>query len=57
MKELHKDILKMGVMTQEAIFKSTESLKNREKPVAQEVISADSHIDDIENVIDDGAST
>lgn len=53
LKELHKDILKMGVMTQEAIFKSTESLKNREKPVAQEVISADSHIDDIENVIDE----
>ena len=27
LKELHKEILRMGVMAQEAIFKSIESLK------------------------------
>jgi phosphate transport system protein len=53
LKKLHKDILKMGVMTQEAIFKSTDALKNHEKPVAQEVIDADNNIDDMENAIDE----
>lgn len=53
LKELHKEILKMGVMTQEAIFKSIESLKNREKSLAQEVIASDNKIDELELVIDE----
>lgn len=53
LKELHKDILKMGVMTQEAIFKSIESLKNRDAGQARQVIVDDERIDDIENEIDE----
>jgi len=51
--DLHKDILQMGVMTQEGIFKSTESLKVRNKVLAQEVIDSDSKIDEMENMIDE----
>jgi phosphate transport system protein len=53
LKELHKEILKMGVMTQEEIFKSTESLKNRDKSQAQAVISSDEKIDELELSIDE----
>jgi len=53
LKELHKDILKMGVLAQEAIFKSIEALKNRDKAQAQEVISADNKIDELELAVDD----
>jgi phosphate transport system protein len=53
LKELHKDILKMAVMTQEGIFKSTESLKNRDKSIAQDVIANDKKIDEQELVIDE----
>ena len=53
LKELHKDILKMGALAQEAIFKSIESLKNREKVQAQDVIDADNKIDELELAIDD----
>ena len=53
LKELHKDILKMGVMAQEAIFKSIEALKNRDKAMAQEVINADNKIDELELVVDE----
>lgn len=53
LKELHKDILKMGVMTQEAIFKSIDSLKNRDAAQARQVIIDDGRIDDIENEIDE----
>ncbi len=53
LKELHKEILKMGVMTQEEIFKSIESLKNRDKSQAQAVISSDERIDELELAIDE----
>jgi phosphate transport system protein len=53
LKELHKEILKMGVMTQEEIFKSIESLKNRDKSQAQGVISSDERIDELELAIDE----
>jgi phosphate transport system protein len=53
LKELHKDILKMGVMAQEAIFKSIEALKNRDKAMAQEVINTDNKIDELELAIDE----
>jgi phosphate transport system protein len=51
--ELHKEILRMGVMAQEAIFKSIEALKNRDKAMAQEVIEADTKIDELELEIDE----
>ena len=53
LEELHKDILKMGVMTQEAIFRSAESLRNRDKDEAQGVIVNDRKIDMLELDIDE----
>jgi phosphate transport system protein len=53
LKELHKEILKMSVMTQEAIFKSVESLKARNRSQAEEVIREDIRIDEMENRIDE----
>ena len=53
LKELHKEILKMATMTQEAIHKSIEALKDREKTEAQGVIDSDNKIDELELVIDE----
>ena len=53
LKELHKEILKMAVYAQESIFKSIESLKNRDKNMAQDVIDTDSKIDELELAIDE----
>ncbi len=53
LKDLHKDLLKMGVMVQEAIFKSIEALKNRDKAQAKDVIANDDKIDQIELTIDE----
>ena len=53
LKELHKEILKMGVITQEAIYKSTEALKNRDKKQAEDLIGADNKIDELELEIDE----
>jgi phosphate transport system protein len=53
LENLDKDILKMGVMTQKAICKSIEALKNRDKGEAKEVIDIDDKIDELELVIDE----
>lgn len=53
LKELHKDILRMGALVQEAIFKSTEALKNRDKSLALEIIGSDNKIDELELTIDE----
>jgi phosphate transport system protein len=53
LKDLHKDILKMTVMAQEAIFNSIEALKNRDRKLAEKIISEDKKIDEIENAIDE----
>jgi len=53
LKELHKEILKMGVLAQESIYKSIEALKNRDKERAQEVINTDNKIDELELAIDE----
>ena len=53
LKDLHKDILKMGVFAQEAIFKSIEALKDRDNQKAREVIANDSNIDELELAIDE----
>jgi len=53
LKELHKEILKMGSLAEEAIFKSVEALKNRDKSGAQEVINTDNRIDELELSIDE----
>jgi len=52
-KELHREILKIGALVQEAIFKSIEALKNRDKSLAQAVIDSDKKIDELELSIDE----
>jgi len=53
LKELHKEILRMAVLAQEAIYNSIESLKNRDKERAQQIINADIKIDELELEIDE----
>jgi phosphate transport system protein len=53
LKDLHKEILKMGVLAQEAIFKAVEALKNSDKKQAKEVIDTDDKIDELELVVDE----
>jgi phosphate transport system protein len=53
LKELHKSVLRMGLFAQEAIFKSIEALKNRDKAGAEEVVFADDRIDALELEIDE----
>jgi len=50
---LRKDILRMGVLAQEAIYKSIEALKSRDKNQAKEVIDSDSKVDDLELAVDE----
>ncbi|MFA5099876.1 MAG: phosphate signaling complex protein PhoU [Candidatus Omnitrophota bacterium] len=53
LKDLHQEILKMGVMAQEAIYRSIEALKGRDKAMAKDVIARDHKIDLMENTIDE----
>lgn len=53
LKQLHKDILRMGVLAQEAIHKSIEALKARDAGSAKEVIESDNKIDDLELAVDE----
>jgi phosphate transport system protein len=53
LKELNKDILKMGAYAEEAIFKSVEAIKNRDKELAKGVIANDANIDKLELIVDE----
>ncbi len=53
LKELNKEILKMGAYAEEAIFKSIEALKNRDKELAKSVIDNDNNIDKLELAVDE----
>lgn len=53
LKELNKDVLKMGAYAEEAIFKSVEALKNRDKALAKSVIDNDTSIDKLELAVDE----
>lgn len=53
LKELNKDILKMGALAEEAIYKSVEALKNRDKEMAKSVVSSDADIDKLELAVDE----
>lgn len=55
LKKLNTDILKMATLAEEAIFKSVEALKNRDKAQAQSVIRGDQKIDELELVIEEAA--
>jgi len=53
LKELNKDILKMGAFAEEAIYKSIEALKGRDKEMAKSVIDNDANIDKLELAVDE----
>ena len=50
--EIHRDLLQLGRMTNEAIYKSVKSLVNHDAELAQEVIDGDQQINEKENIID-----
>lgn len=53
LKDLNKDILRMGAYAEEAIYKSMDALKNHNKELAKNIISDDSRIDELELAIDE----
>jgi len=52
---LNTNLLKMGTLAEEAIFKSIEALKNRDGDLANSVIQSDAKIDELENIIEENA--
>jgi len=55
LKSLNTDLLKMATLAEEAIYKSIESLKNRDKALAQKVIDEDRIIDELELSVEEKA--
>ena len=55
LKKLNTDILKMAALAEEAIFKSIEALKNRDKELAQTVIQEDKKVDELELTVEETA--
>lgn len=53
LKELNGEILKIGAFAEEAIFKSVEALKNRDREMAKSVIDNDTNVDKLELAIDE----
>ena len=53
LKDLNKEILKMGAYAEEAIYRSVEALKNRDVEIAKSVIANDNDIDRLELEIDE----
>lgn len=53
LKQLRQYILTMASLVEEAIFKSIEALKQRDKSLAEAVIASDKKIDELENKIDE----
>jgi phosphate transport system protein len=53
LKDLKQEILKMGAFAEEAIYKSVEALKNRDKALAKSVIDNDNNVDQLELAIDE----
>ncbi len=55
LKKLNMDLLKMAILTEEAIHKSIEALKNRDAQMAGAVIEDDRKIDELELIIEERA--
>ncbi|MFH1854100.1 MAG: phosphate signaling complex protein PhoU [Candidatus Omnitrophota bacterium] len=53
LKDLKTDILKMGAYAEEAIYKSIEALKDRDRKLAKSVIENDTVVDKLELAIDE----
>lgn len=54
--KLNTDLLAMAALTEEAIHKSVEALKNRDKELAKQVINFDANIDELEIRIEEHAT-
>lgn len=50
---LNKDLVRMGTFAQEAISKSIEALKKRDRSIAQAIIDEDDKVDELEIDIDE----
>ena len=55
LKNLNNDLLKMAILSEEAIYKSVEALKNGDKNLALKVIEDDKKIDELELLIEEAA--
>ncbi|MEA3306227.1 MAG: phosphate signaling complex protein PhoU [Elusimicrobiota bacterium] len=55
LKRLNNDLLRMAVLSEEAIYKAVEALKNRDKNLALKVIEDDKKIDEMELIIEETA--
>ena len=55
LKRLNTDFLKIAALAEAAIYKSVESLKNRDKNLAEAVVKEDNNIDELELVIEERA--
>ena len=55
LKQLNYDLLQMAALTEEAIYRSIEALKMRDRKIAQEVIDNDQKIDEMELKIEERA--
>lgn len=53
LRDLNKDILKMGALAEDAIYKSIEALKSRDRTAAEDLIDNDNNIDKLELAIDE----
>ncbi|MBU2591319.1 MAG: phosphate signaling complex protein PhoU [Nitrospinae bacterium] len=53
LKGLNMDIIKMATLAEEAIFKSIEALKNRDRGLAESVVLGDAKINDLELLIEE----
>lgn len=53
LKDIKQDVLKMGALAEESIYKAVNALKNRDKKESQEVIDNDKNIDELELVIEE----
>ena len=51
--ELKKELLRMGAFAEEAIYRSVEALKNRDRVTAESVIENDNRVDELELAIDE----
>lgn len=50
--ELYQDVLKMGSIVEQQIFNAVESLKNKDKELAEKVIKDDDIVDNLETSIE-----
>jgi phosphate transport system protein len=53
LKGLNEDILRMGALAEEAIYKSVQALKDRDQAMAKSVIDNDALVDRLELAIDE----